>query len=189
MWDGCATLAVLTSAFPEDEQMTLATLHSHPQNLYTDNLHFSGLTICCHTIFTDTMFTWAIQADAHIILSKQFPLVHTYPHLTLRIRTKSTASTHIHAPDTSSNRRTLFHSPEWLHSLWFNGHFVGCNSILSHPLVPTGEITGSRLIHKTQRTTLESLLQFELSNHNGRMRLPFFLWCMCVCVGECVHGG
>lgn len=53
--------------------------------------------------------------------------------------------------------------------------------------MPSGEITGSGLIHKTHRT-LESLLQFELSNHNGKMRLPFFAGCMCVFVRECVHG-
>lgn len=51
-----------------------------------------------------------------------------------------------------------------------------------HPLLPTAEITGSVLIHKTHRTTLESLLQFELSNHNGRMRLPFFARRVCVYV-------
>lgn len=92
----------------------------------------------------------------------------------------SRTSTH---PDASRTRCMLFHSLQWLHSLWFNGHFVGCNSILFHSVVPTGKITCSGLIHKTQRTTLESLLQFELSNHNGRMRLPFFPCCVCVHVG------
>lgn len=95
---------------------------------------------------------------------------------------------HIHAhSDTSSTRYVLFHSVEWLHSLWFNGHFVGCKSILFHPVVHTGKITCSGLIHKIHRTTLESLLQFELSNHNGRMRLPFFPCCVYVCL--CVHVG
>lgn len=113
-------------------------------------------------------------------LSKQFPLVHTDTPVTMH----TTTHTHTYTP------HTPFHSPEWLHSLWFNGHFVGCNSILSHPLVPTGEITGSGLIHKTHRTTLESLLQFELSNHNGGDEIAFLCSVrLCVCAGECAHGG
>lgn len=82
------------------------------------------------------------------------------------------------------------HSPECLHGLWFNGHSVSCNSILPHRLLPSVEITGSGLIHKTHRTTLESLLQFELSNHNGGVgvRLPFshctvYVWLSVLTVG------
>lgn len=135
-----------------------------PYNFLWDGVHFSNATV-----------------QPYVFSSKQCPLVLTDMKLTMY--TVGKAHTR---PDTLSSRCTLFDSPEWLHSLWFNGHFVGCNSILSHPLVPTGEITGSGLIHKTQRTTLESLLQFEPSNHNGRMRLPFFPWCgVCMCGQVC----
>lgn len=97
---------------------------------------------------------------------------------------------HIHTClDTTSSRCVHFQCSELLHSIGFNGHFVDYSSILFHRLVPSGEITGCGLILKTQRTKLESLLQFELSDHNGRMRLPFFLWSRSVCVGECIHGG
>lgn len=144
------------------------------------NTQFALQWLHCGAMFADTMCTWAAQ-----------PCVHTffYPnnfHMFVQTRgsqCSAVAQQYIQTHSLSlSSRCTLFHGPECLHSLWFNGHFVGCNSILSHPLVPTGEITGSGLIHKTQRTTLESLLQFELSNHNGRIRLPFFPWCRCVYV-------
>lgn len=147
---------------------TTATLHLHPQNLYTHNLHFSG-----YAAIQFSLTRCALQQRNRAAIRFFIQTMYTVGEAHTR-------------PDTLSSRCTLFHSPEWLHSLWFNGHFVGCNSILSHPLVPTGEITGSGLIHKTQRTTLESLLQFEPSNHNGWMRLPFFPWCgVCMCGQVC----
>lgn len=144
------------------------------QNLLTQNVHFSGYTAMQ---FYETQSTWSYASI----------LFYTEPSTCLSRRSANSAirwkrcriRTH---PDTSSTRCVLFHSLEWLHSLWFNGHFVGCNSILFHPVVPTGKITCSGLIHKTHRTTLESLLQFELSNHNGTMRLPFFPCCVYACV-------
>lgn len=64
---------------------------------------------------------------------------------------------------------------------------IAIASLVSVPLVPTAKITGFGLIHETQRTTLESLLQFEPSNHNGWTRLPFFPLLVCVCVWSCVY--
>lgn len=185
----CTMLTSMTSTIWGDKQKkkNMPTLHAHPRNLYTHILHFSGSTLPYNFHWHNVHFSNATE-HPYNFYPNNFHLFGPDTQVQWTLVAKALHSHTYTLPDTSSSRCTLFHSPEWLHSLWFNGHFVACNSILSHPLVPSGEITGSGLIHKTHRTTLESLLQFELSNHNGRMRLPFFPRCVYVWVNVYMAG-
>lgn len=137
-----------------------------------------------------SIFTRATNGSTYqpncLFLSFSLQFFHLFSNQqTASGRKKSTSSAYAFTRRMGRGGLTLrsAHSPERLHSLWFNGHSVKRNSILPHPLLPSGEITGSGLIHKTHRTTLESLLQFKLSNHNGGVgvRLPFS-HCTSVCV-------
>ena len=120
-------------------------------------------------------------SEVHVcILTISVQTISTRPHGDTQVTMYNGNSTYIHTRTQPTDQADFF---------TIQSGFIACDlmvillaAIASFPItmVPSGEITGSELIQKTHRTTLESLLQFELSNHNGRVRLPFFALCVCV---------
>lgn len=137
---------------------------SGPQNLFTQNLHFSSYTAMQ---FSESQSTWSY---AFILLYKQLILVRPDTH--------NSVCAHSHMLTRSAVGACSFTVQSGFIAYDLMVILLAAIASVSILWWSSGKITCSGLIQKTHRTTLESLLQFELSHHNGRMRLPFFPCCV-----------